>query len=118
MTNKKIKIQIYGGQSKFDSIVQGDNNSLNSQMAETKQVKTDNFEKAIQDLRHEISQLNLSKEDSCDIELQIATLENQSKSSRKSPTVIQGTLDTISNIVQGAAGSGLWQILSQIGTLL
>lgn len=61
--------------------------------------------------------MKLSEEDKLDLELQIATLENQSKSSRTNPTVIQGTIETISNILQGAAGSGLWQIINQIGSL-
>jgi len=92
-------------------------NIQSSQTVETHHVSTENFTKLIQDLRQEIAQLKLSEQDKNDLELQIATLENQSKSSRKNPSVVQGTIDTISNILQGAAGSGLWQILNQIGAL-
>lgn len=92
-------------------------NIQSSQTAEIHHVSTEDFVKLIQELSQEIAQLKLSEEDKNDLELQISTLENQSKSSRKNPTVIQGTIETISNIVQGAAGSGLWQILNQIGSL-
>lgn len=75
------------------------------------------FEKILNDIKVEISKLNLSAQDKNDIELQIATLDNQCKSSRKNTAVINGTIDTMKTILKGAAGSGLWQLITQLSSL-
>ena len=75
------------------------------------------FEKILNDIKVEISKLNLSTQDKNDIELQIATLDNQCKSSRKNTAVINGTIDTMKTILKGAAGSGLWQLITQLSSL-
>ena len=75
------------------------------------------FNNLLNSLKDEILTLKLSQQDQEDLNLELATLENQAKSTRRKKTIIQESIDTITNIVQGAAGSGLWAILTQLNGL-
>lgn len=76
------------------------------------------FLSLIHELKEAISILQLNRQDQNDIDLELATLENQQKSSRKSRNIIKGALETISTIVHGAAGSGVWAILEKISSII
>jgi len=89
-----------------------------SQVLKTTTVDIAQIKRLINELKKEVHSLSLSEQDKNDLELQISALENQLQSSRRNPAVVQGTIDIIKNILQGAAGSGLWQILNQIASLL
>jgi DNA-binding MarR family transcriptional regulator len=89
-----------------------------SQVITTTVQQSEDFEKLLNEIKIEISKLNLNDQDKNDIELQIGTLDNQCKSSRKNSAVINGTIDTMKTILKGAAGSGLWQLLAQLASLI
>ena len=97
-------------------IQQGTQNS--SQIFTLKSDENATFEKLVQKLREESATLSLSPEDRRDLDFQIITLENQVNSTRKNKGIITGAIETVTTIIQGAAGSGLWAILAEIGKLL
>lgn len=53
-----------------------------------------------------------------DVELYLSILESQVTTTNKNPSIIQATVETITTLCQGAAGSGLWDILKEISKLL
>ena len=97
-------------------IQQGNQNS--SQIFTLKNDENATFEKLVQKLREESATLSLSPEDRRDLDFQIITLENQVNSTRKNKGIISGAIETVTAIIQGAAGSGLWAILAELGKLL
>jgi len=72
----------------------------------------------INQLKEEISKLELTKMEKREIDLQIDMLQNQEKTKYKNPTIIKETLETITNLIQGAAGSALFEIIKQIGVVM
>ena len=97
-------------------IQQGTQNS--SQIFTLKSDENATFEKLVQRLREEAATISLSPEDRKDLDFQIITLENQVKSTRKNKGIISGAIETMTTIIQGAAGSGLWAILAELSKLL
>jgi len=85
-----------------------------SQVVEGYNSNTQELAQLFQELRQEISRLNLSEKDRNDVELEIATLENQSKSSRRNITTIQNSGDNIRSILHGVTASAIWQLLAGI----
>jgi len=96
-------------------IQQGTQNS--SQIFTLKSDENATFEKLVQRLREEAATISLSPEDRKDLDFQIITLENQVKSTRKNKGIISGAIETMTTIIQGAAGSGLWAILAELSKL-
>jgi uncharacterized protein YjbI with pentapeptide repeats len=69
----------------------------------------------IDQLKEELAKLALDEKDKSALDLYISTLENQAKIENKNPTILKASLETITNIIQGTAGSALFEIIKQIG---
>ena len=99
------------------SIQQGSTNSTQITTFTLKDKET--FVQLLTELKSEISKVNISNiEDQKDLDLELVTLENQSKSTRPKSSIIKESLDTISTILAGAAGSGLWAILQKLSEMI
>ena len=114
VSNTENKITI--GNMINSQIQQGASNS--SQTFTLAIEESTKFEKLVQKLREEALTMSLNPEDKNDLDLQISTLENQAKSTRKNRGIITGAIETITTIIQGAAGSGLWAILAELSNSL
>ena len=97
-------------------IQQGTRNS--SQIFTLKSEENATFEKLVRRLKEEAATISLSPEDQKDLNFQISTLENQVKSTRKNKGIIAGAIETVTDIIESAAGSGLWAILAELNKFL
>lgn len=103
-------------------------NMINSQIQQSTQNSTQTFslsidqnikfEELVAKLKEEVADISLSQEDRNDLDLTVRTLENQAKSNKKNKGVISASIETITTLLTGAAGSGLWAILAELSKFI
>lgn len=72
----------------------------------------------LNDLRHQLSSLNLSPDARAEAEAEIATVEAQVQSPNPKPSIIREGLSSLGRILEGATGGAAGQLLIELAKLL
>jgi len=80
-------------------------------------VSNENLKDEISALKAEISKLTCNDTKQNELDIHLSTLENQSLLNQPSATIVNSCLESISNILQGAAGNAVFDIIQRIGGL-
>ncbi len=69
----------------------------------------------ISSLKDNLKDIELDSEKKKELEAEIATIEIQTKSPKPKESIIKEGLTSIRNILEGASGSGIYQLLTELG---
>ncbi|KPA18263.1 hypothetical protein MHK_001519 [Candidatus Magnetomorum sp. HK-1] len=69
------------------------------------------------DLKKEISKLSCNIVQVNELDIHLSALEKQTMLNQPNPTIVNFCIESISNILQGAAGSAVFDIIQRIGGL-
>jgi len=115
MITQRQNVHVHNGYSKTSIIGNTDDIIIGQDKSSQTINKFGNdFEELINQFKHEISKSSLSKIAKQDLDLLTTSLKNQTKLSTKNSNIIDSILESIQSIIQGAAGSALFDIFAQI----
>ncbi len=74
----------------------------------------------LSDLKKEVEKLSskLNDEQNQDVAAELSTIDSQMQSSKPKKTIISSSLETLSDILKGAAGSGTWELITAMSAIV
>jgi len=115
-TTTSQNINNFYGPVQSPQIAQGNQQAI--QVSSTFQVDVDALKALINRIESEGTQLNIPADKRAEFESELATLKAQASSPNPKKGIVKEGLSSIRNILEGASGSAVWQVVFEIGKML